>query len=96
MSSIALLLAFAVSQQAMPDPQTVVSPQMESPEQVASADAGGLVEEDQRMICKRESIAGSRLRTRKTCKTADGWKEHKEQTRRSFDQATKRHSATPM
>ena len=100
MSTIQFLLALVMSQQAISEPQPVDSQvetsQAESPGQVATADSEDAAEEGQRMICRRESIAGSRLRTRETCKTADGWKEHKEQTRRSFDQATKRHAATPM
>ena len=48
------------------------------------------VEDPDRMICRTESIAGSRLRTRETCRTADGWKRHKEDSRTYFKGARDR------
>ena len=56
----------------------------------AAESNAGQVEDSGRMICRTESIAGSRLRTRETCRTADGWKRHKEDSRAHFKGARDR------
>ncbi|MXP46720.1 hypothetical protein GRI43_04835 [Altererythrobacter luteolus] len=46
--------------------------------------------DDKTLICKRQTIAGSRLRTREDCKTAEGWRRHKRETRMEFKRARSR------
>jgi hypothetical protein len=104
MSITAALLAAIFAMQANPaqpaDNAAAASPQQEAqaPAKPADAEQAKEAEEDDpgRMICKKETIAGSRLRHRETCKTARGWEEYRNETRNSLDRATSRYSATPI
>ncbi|WP_379546926.1 hypothetical protein ACFCW2_12890 [Qipengyuania sp. DSG2-2] len=64
----------------------------EAPETVAEAETETKLD-DTKPICKRFKVTGSRLTTRKVCRTAYGWKRHKEETQDSVAQALSRHAA---
>ncbi len=44
--------------------------------------------------CRRQTIAGSRLASRKVCRTKAEWKIYEQDTQDSLNQATARHSNT--
>ncbi|WP_379546925.1 hypothetical protein ACFCW2_12885 [Qipengyuania sp. DSG2-2] len=66
--------------------QPAEQPQKEA-EEVADAD---------KLICKRQTVAGSRLRSRKICRTEQGWIQYKIDTQNALNHATSRHSDTPI
>ena len=75
--------AQASPENAVPDDET--APEAEAEDE----NDGGKIE------CRRHTIAGSRLASRKVCRTKAEWKIYEQDTQDSLNQATARYSDTP-
>ncbi|WP_271438795.1 hypothetical protein [Pontixanthobacter luteolus] len=91
MSTLAIFVAIASMQAAISTADMgVVATSVEATSESVDPQDDLTSADDKTLICKRQTIAGSRLRTREDCKTAEGWRRHKRETRMEFKRARSR------